>query len=59
MNRKKEWLRHALYCFKWGPFGFGDHTTCPRCNRLWSEHMAGITKQKVIPPVRVKAKPKD
>jgi hypothetical protein len=42
MNRRKEWLLHALCFFRWGPFGLGDHTTCPRCTRQWNEHMAGM-----------------
>ena len=50
MNRRKEWLLHALCFFKWGPFGMGDHSKCPYCARLWEESMQRIRRLKDVKP---------
>jgi hypothetical protein len=48
----KELMAHALCYFRWGSFGLGNHSKCPRCTRLWDETLVRLHSLVPPPPPR-------
>jgi hypothetical protein len=50
----KELLEHFRCYFRWGRYGLGNHSKCPRCTRLWDSTILKLHRMCPPPPPRPK-----